>query len=205
MEDNGALGRNALLIQALKTQSAFPMKHDFFDGGFTVSLTQSEYVLKRDTVLKPVKFQIDNSKNTFPIRGFRVRAQMFIYNEDVGIDLPVVSAGEVYQGALENLSIEKIKNPSPVDLQIILINKKCPSHRDRTVPFVLKFRTDPTGPFVYNKRTEEVHDLGNEDPRCHIADITPEHRENLAKFPKKELESGEKDGCRWCLPQYHRR
>lgn len=205
---NGAGTRNKDLIEHLKALSPHLVKNDFFDKGFKAALDEPEtkYVIKRDKVLKPLRFTIDNSNNSYPIKGYRVRAQMFGLGKkpEPAVSLPVIAGGEVYNGVLENLDVSGIKAPDTLEMIVYLTNKKCPLHPERKVTFKLTFLAQPTGPFIYNKNTNEVHDLGNETPSCNIAKITNEHREDLKEFPKKELESGKKDGCRWCLPQYHR-
>ena len=51
-----------------------------------------------------------------------------------------------------------------------------------------------------------MHDLENEKVGCKISQIKPEH-----KIPIATLEEAKKyfargwDGCKWCLPQYHRK
>ena len=60
--------------------------------------------------------------------------------------------------------------------------------------------------YLGNKNEKEVHDLENEKVGCKISQIKPEH-----KIPIATLEEAKKyfargwDGCKWCLPQYHRK
>lgn len=60
--------------------------------------------------------------------------------------------------------------------------------------------------YLGNRNEKEVHDLENEKVGCKIKLIKPEHR-----FDIETLEEAKKyfaigyDGCKWCMPLYHRK
>lgn len=59
--------------------------------------------------------------------------------------------------------------------------------------------------YLWNKNTDEIHDLEYEKPGCDIVNLLAnEPYQWLHTFPEARWNANEVDGCKHCMPEKHR-